>query len=247
MRTTSLANPRTALLAVLVAGLVAGCGQPAQRPPEPAPPASPPATAEAASPPSELPPATPAPEAAGYPDTPRAYAEAVVAAWSAGDLTGLADLTTAQVHDQLIQIPGPPAPDWTWIQCDNIAYCTFYNGEGDHLALQIPVAQLGQAHAAGQVSFTSTTFPTDHLDYLKEFTAAWQNGNLARMHLLARPDVVAAYQQFPPAPVSNYGLAGGGGGLSIIVVTTVSTEIETHLGTTLLGGPQAIIHAVPEI
>jgi hypothetical protein len=146
-----------------------------------------------------------------------------------------------------VQIPGPPPADWTWIQCDNIAYCTFYNSAGDYLALQVPVAGLGGPHNAVQLSLTSTTYPDDHIEYVQEFTAAWLNGNVARMHQLAVPAAVEVYLQRSPGPVSNYGLAGGGGGLSIIVVTGVGFEIETHVGTTLLGGPQAIRQAIPEI
>jgi len=191
--------------------------------------------------------AAPPPGGPEFPDTPKGYAEAVLAAWDAPDLDRLAELTTPIVFDQIIQIPGPPPADWTWIQCDNIAHCTFYNSAGDHLALRIPVAALGGPDGAVQIAFTQTTYPDDHLEYLKEFTAAWLNGNLARMHQLARPEVVGAYLMFNPGPVANYGLAGGGGGLSIVVVTGVGFEIETHIGTTLLGGPQAIVGAVPEI
>jgi hypothetical protein len=191
--------------------------------------------------------AAPPPDGPEFPDTPKGYAEAVLAAWDAPDLDRLAELTTPVVYDQIIQIPGPPPADWTWIQCDNIAYCTFYNSAGDHLALQIPVAALGGPDGAVQIALTQTTYPDDHLEYLKEFTAAWLNGNLARMHQLARPEVVDAYLMFNPGPVANYGLAGGGGGLSIVVVTGVGFEIDTHIGTTLLGGPQAIVGAVPEI
>jgi hypothetical protein len=235
----------TAALAVLVALAAAGCDHST---PEPG-------TGQAGlgagpTPPADLSPAPPSPDAppaeSPFPDTPREYAEAVIAAWHAPDPDRLAELTTAVVHDQIISIPGPPPADWTWIQCDNVAYCTFYNSAGDYLALQVPVASLGAPHAAAQVAFTQTTYPHDHLDYLKEFTAAWLNGNVARMHQLARPEVVQVYQDRSAAPVANYGLAGGGGGLSIVIVTGPGFEVETHIGTTLLGGPQAIIHAVPE-
>lgn len=246
--TPARATLATATLAVLVVLAGAGCDH--STPESPAGQAglgAGPTPAATGGPSPAAPAPGPSPDGSGYPDTPREYAEAVITAWHAPDPDRLAELTTAGVHDQIISIPGPPPADWTWIQCDNVAYCTFYNDAGDYLALQIPVASLGSPHAAVQVVFTQTTYPHDHLDYLKEFTAAWLAGNVARMHQLARPDVVGVYLERDPAPVANYALAGGGGGLSIIVVTGPGFEIETHIGTTLLGGPQAIIHAVPEI
>lgn len=182
----------------------------------------------------------------GYPDTTPAYAEAVLAAWHGADIDRLGQLTTELVHDQIVQIPGPPASDWTRIQCDG-GDCLFYNGDGDYLVLHIQLGKLGQAHATSHVSFDAVSYPQHHLDYLKEFVKAWQVGNLARMHALALPEVVEVYQQRTPGQVTNYGQAGGGGGLSIVVVTTVGAEIETHIATTLLGGPQAIRKAVPEL
>lgn len=182
----------------------------------------------------------------GYPDTARAYAEAVVDAWAAADLERLAELATAQVHDQIIQIPGPPPHDWTFIRCEDDAYCGFYNSDGDQFIMHVQPPALGEPHAVDRVQFTVTTYPDDHLDYLAEFVTAWQSGNTARMHQLARPEVVEVYQQRQPGPVTDYGAAGGGGGLAIVVVTGVGFEIETHIGTTLLGGPQALIQAVPE-
>lgn len=185
--------------------------------------------------------------ATGYPDTPRAYAEAVMAAWTGGDLTRLGELTTAQVHDQLIQIPGPPSPDWTFIECDTGHYCSFYNGDGDFLILLIPAASIGDPHAAAQVSYNVTSYPDDAVDYTREFIGAWQNGNLARMHQLAAPEAVEVFQQITPGEVTSYGAFGIAPALVGVMVTGVGFEAEVHIGTHFLGGPDAILLAIREI
>lgn len=183
----------------------------------------------------------------GYPDTARAYAEAVVDAWTAGDLTRLAELTTAGVHDQLIQIPGPPQPDWTWITCDEVAYCGFYNSDGDHLTMHVPVVGLGTPHAVDQVGFTSTTYPDDHVDYVREFVTAWQSGNTARMHQLALPEVVEVFEDITPGEVSAYGSFHIAPALVGVMITGVGFEVEVHVRAMYLGHPEAIAVAIREI
>jgi hypothetical protein len=183
----------------------------------------------------------------GYPETARAYAEAVVDAWTAGDLARLAELTTAGVHDQLIQIPGPPPPDWTWIACDEVAYCSFYNSDGDHLTMQVPVVGLGAPHAVDQVGFTTTTYPDDHVDYVREFVTAWQSGNTVRMHQLALPEVVEVFEDITPGEVSSYGSFHIAPALVGVMITGVGFEVEVHVRTMYLGHPEAIAVAIREI
>lgn len=182
-----------------------------------------------------------------YPDSPQAYAEAVVSAWTDGDLARLAELTKAQVHEQLIQIPGPPAPDWTFIECDTGHYCSFYNGDGDLLILLIPAASVGGPHATAQASYNVTSYPDDPVEYTQEFIGAWHNGNVARMHLLAAPDAVEVFAEITPAQVTSYGSFGIAPALVGVMVTGVGFEAEVHIGTHFLGGPDAILLAIREI
>jgi hypothetical protein len=182
-----------------------------------------------------------------YPDSPQAYAEAVVSAWTDGDLARLGELTIAQVHEQLIQIPGPPSPDWTFIECDTGHYCSFYNGDGDFLILLIPAASIGEPHAAAKVSYNITSYPDDVVDYTREFIGAWQNGNVARMHLLAAPEAVEVFAEITPGEVTSYGAFGIAPALVGVMVTGVGFEAEVHIGTHFLGGPNAILLAIREI
>jgi hypothetical protein len=181
-----------------------------------------------------------------FPDTPRAYAEAVIDAWRGSDLDRLAELTTALVQDQLVQIP-PPAPDWTFVTCDTGHYCSFYNSDGDFLLLLVPAASLGAAHGAAQVSYNITTYPHDDIDYVRAFVEAWQNGNVGRMQLLAWPEAVEAIQQLTPGQVTSYGRVGGGGGLSVVMVTGVGFEFEVQVRTMFLGQADAIASVASEI
>jgi hypothetical protein len=182
-----------------------------------------------------------------YPDTPRAYAEALIAAWTGPDLDRLADLSTAQVHDQLIQIPGPPSPDWTFITCDTGHYCSFYNGDGDFLVLLVPAASVGQANAAAQVAYNVVSYPDDDIDYTRELVEAWRNGNLGRMQLLALPEAVDVLKEINPGEVFGYGHVGGGAGLSIVMVSGVGFEFEVHVRTMFLGQPQAVGLVIREV
>jgi hypothetical protein len=241
-----------AVLAVLVALASAGCGG---APDDPGDAVAPSPTATGAGGLGPGGPGNAGDEAAGqqqpsgpaFPDTPRAYAEAIIEAWSGSDLDRLADLTTALVHEQIVQIPGPPSPDWTFIECDTGHYCSFYNSDGDFLILLIPAASVGSANAAAQVSYNVITYPNDDIDYVREFVEAWQNGNLGRMHLLAWPEAVAALQQITPGQVTSYGRVGGGAGLSVVMVTGVGFEFEVQVRTMFLGHPDAIASVASEI
>jgi hypothetical protein len=240
---------RTALVAALCGLLAmtaaAGCGRGDDQP-DPSgggglggAPTTAPTTGAPAPPPPPPPPA--------FPGTAREYAEAVIGAWTGGDLGRLGDLTNDEVHDQLLQIPGPPAGDWTFIECDTGHYCSFYNGDGDFLILLIPAASVGGADAAVQVSYNATTYPDDDIEYTRQLVEAWRNGNLGRMQLLAVPEAVTVLTQITPGQVSAYGRVGGGGGLSIVMVSGVGFEFEAHVRTMFLGEPQAVGLVIREV
>lgn len=155
-------RPAFASAVLLAAAFSAGCGSsgsPEQAPPpsivtEFSPTASPeaPAPADTTSPMPQT--SSAPPEGPSYPDTAEGYAKAVVARWVAKDLDGLAELTTAQVHEQLIEIPGPLDMDWAFQMCDGTAgssYCHFRNDPGDVLILRISHGKLEAAHGAVEV------------------------------------------------------------------------------------------------
>lgn len=103
---------RRALAASLLGALVsAGCGAPGGDPPPPVPEVSPtlgvidPVRATAAEPPTE----------------PQEYAEVAVGAWAAPQLSRLAMLTTPEVYQRIIDLPGPPDLGWRSIRCDDRA------------------------------------------------------------------------------------------------------------------------------
>ena len=140
----------------------------------------------------------PDPPAVSYPTTARAYAEATVAAWAGHDLDGLANLTTAQVHEQFVEIPGQPKTDWIHYLCDSVAgssSCTLRNGDGDQVRLKVTHQYLGGPHAVVEVSTGRTPYASDADTYATAFALAWASNNTARMRALARPDVVVADEQ----------------------------------------------------
>lgn len=179
------------------------------------------------------------PNGSGYPDTVENYAEAVTSAWRDGDLEQLFELTTPHAGEKLIEIPAPPSSPWVFVNCDNTAKCSFYNEAGDYLTVQIAYDKLGSAHAADHVAFTVTAYPDDPVEYVRVFLQARQAGNLARMDQLALPDAVVVYQQLEPAKWTPPEFVDGGAGLAIVKVATAGVEIDTHVGTTLLGQPRA--------
>lgn len=158
--------PRSAYLSVtvmLVGAFTAGCASGSKTTTTPpsietrvsdaptAPASSPPVTITTPAAPKTSSPPPPKPS---YPGTAQAYAKAVVAAWVAKDLSTLASLTTEQVHEQLIEIPGPLNMDWGFMMCDGAAgssYCRFRNDPGDVLILRISNSKLGKAHATTEV------------------------------------------------------------------------------------------------
>lgn len=92
----------------------------------------------------------PAP-APGYPSSAEPYAKAVIAAWKAKDWDRVADLASAEVHEQLLEIPGPIDMTWAFEKCEGAAgssYCHFRNETLDVVIVRISNQSLGQAHAA---------------------------------------------------------------------------------------------------
>ena len=191
----------------------------------------------------------PDPPAVSYPTTARAYAEATVAAWAGHDLDGLADLTTAQVHEQFVEIPGQPEIDWIHYLCDSVAgssYCTLRNGDGDQVRLKVTHQHLGGPHAVVEVTTNFTTYESDADNYATAFALAWASNNTARMRALARPDVVVAvnndHQNRPQGNfIVDVALEHGGAGLVMAHVSVGLDDFRLDIGTTLLGKPKAII------
>ncbi len=186
--------------------------------------------------------------APAFPATAKAYSEAVLAAWKNKQTIILGDLTTPTVQEQILEIPGPPLQNWTYVRCDEYAassQCLFFNPNGDEVALRISHPLLGQAHAADQVVFGVPKYPSDGVIYVKEFVAAWKNGNTPRMLLLSKPAVVNQVGTIPaanpvyPAPVCC------GGGLLQVVVQFGGASVTFDVGTTLLGMQHAIVGYAP--
>ena len=141
------------------------------------------------------------PPAPAYPNTARAYAEAVLAAWGQKQNTRLMDLTTAQVHEQIIEIPGPPNQQWGYVKCDGAAgssYCSFVNADGDVITLRIVNQFLGGPHAATEVKLDQTEYLSNAKDYVKAFVEAWRNGNTKRMLALSSQAEVDFFTHYAP-------------------------------------------------
>jgi hypothetical protein len=208
--------------------------------------AGPAAAPPASGPPVETGTARTAPTSTGpdYPTEPQEYAERAVAAWAAPDLLRLAELAAPQVHRTIVELPGPPDLTWTFIRCEaepGSSGCAFYNQDGDRLVLTLDHRRLGGPRAAVGVTFEVTGYPDRPVAYLREFVAAWRDGNLARMQNLAAPAAVEVYAPLPPPPEVGYRVGATDGPLVEVVVSLVpGGEVVTWLSTGLLGQPQAI-------
>lgn len=190
-----------------------------------------------------------------FPTDPQEYAERAVAAWAAPDLIRLAELTTVEVHQQIVDLPGPPDLSWRFIRCrldpdpaptpgTGASDCAFYNQDGDRLLLTIAHPRLGEARAATAMRFEATSYPDRALPYLAEFVAAWQDGNLSRMRNLAAPAALEVYQPIPPPPSVDYQAGEPTDTVLEVVVTFPAGEVTTGISTALLGEPQAIRSAI---
>ncbi|MPZ29165.1 MAG: hypothetical protein GEV12_22920 [Micromonosporaceae bacterium] len=241
-------------VSVLAALGTAGCGN---RGDDPEPPAT------ATPPPTGSP--TPRTDPAGtatdeeFPSDPQEYAERAVAAWAAPDPVRLAELTTVEVHQQIVDLPGPPDLTWRFIRCQadpdagptpgptlsptlgtGSSDCAFYNLDGDRLVLTVEHPLLGQPRAATAMSFEVTSYPDQALAYLEEFVAAWQDDNLGRMRNLAAPAALDVYQPIPPPAEVDYQAGEPTDTVVEVVVTFPAGEVTTEISTALLGEPQAI-------
>jgi hypothetical protein len=184
-----------------------------------------------------------------FPVTPQDYAQLTVAAWAAPDPIRFAELTTADVHGQIIDLPGPPNPDWTFIRCaedgDGSA-CSFYNADGDELVLTVDHALLGGPRATTAARFETTGYPEDVVAYLEAFVTAWQAGNLARMHNLAVAAAVEVFVELAPSADAAYEAGETAGPLTDVTVTLAGWTVSTQVSRALLGEQHAIRAAVPE-
>jgi hypothetical protein len=191
-----------------------------------------------------------------FPNTATAYADAVITAWQAGDLDRLDQLASAQVYEQIIEIPAVPSQGWTDPWCDGTAgssYCHQYSqptpetiGSGQELILRIRHDLLGQPGAAVELSHAELAFDTAWEDYVIEFIGAWHSDDYHRLRQLAAPEVVAyTVTTAPPIHPVLETVGGGGGLLQVTVTNDASFHLQLDIGTTKLGGPQAIIGYTP--
>jgi hypothetical protein len=192
-----------------------------------------------------------APNSPPYPDTAPEYAQAVMDAWTADNALLVQSLATEDVYYGIFGLNASGYDDWTFLRCDGAAgssYCSFVNDDdGDVITLRISNQLLGQAHAATDVSLDKTVYPEDGVLYVKEFVDAWKFGNEVRMLLLSKPSVV---NEVPAAPTTTVTYPEptccGGGLLQVKAVWSGSTK-RFDVGTTLLGGPHAIIDYTLEL
>jgi len=239
---TSPTIPALAASAILLAA-IAGCGDPSSAPPAGEPPSP---TATSARPGEPLGGGSPAEFPISVPE----YAYAAVAAWAAPDLLRLADLTTPEVHNRIIDLPGPPNQNWAFLQCEDEASawaCAFYNADGDYLVLILDGQRLGEPRAVVDLTFEPTAYPATARAYAEAFITAWQTGNRARMAALATAEATAAFDRLAPTPVPDYQVDEEGDPLVGVVVVLDGTKVEMQLSVALLGGPHAIRNATPVV
>jgi len=216
MRSTTATARRVGVLVALLAVFTAACA-----PGGADPAANPPATSttdgvgelgtgEPASPPPPPPPA-PTDVSPDYPDSAQAYAEETLGAWSHDDANWLEALTAPATYDEILDLLEPVNEQWTFDRCEGAAgssYCSFINADGDIFTLRIVNAMVGQAHAATDALIDETTYPGNALAYVKEFMAAWQYGNGARMRKLSSASIVTEVGNPAPANPTYMGVTG---------------------------------------
>jgi len=185
--------------------------------------------------------ATPATEE--FPKTARAYAESILAAWKQHQLEWLGDLTTPEVQEQIIEIPGPPNQSWTYHQCSNAAgsaHCEFFNADGDAIVLQMATALLGKAHAAIGVSLDLTEYSTNAVTYVKAFIDAWKAGNLPRMAILADQNEVEYFTHYTPPDAYSTCTDGAAGSTYVRVYNSDGLNYTLRVVNQELGKKHAI-------
>jgi len=264
MTTTVLRRAMTVALLSLATALGAACGPEQSASPEPG------AGPDQSAGPSETvdgvgalggeptttgqPPAPPPPGPTDisptYPSTVEAYSEEVLDAWAGDQPSWLQALTTEAVYYGIIDLNATANDQWTLHRCDGTAgssYCSFINPDGDVLTLRISHQLLSQAHAATDVTLDKTTYPGDGVLYVKAFVKAWQFGNTPRMLMLANPQVVEAVPDSAPASVTYPAPTCCGGGLLQVKAQWGGVFARFDVGTTLLGGPNAILDYEAEL
>lgn len=206
-----MGTPRRLLLGLVIAATVAtaACGQPATNP-QTVPETPPGAGAFGGPGPATTPsPATGQSPAASpqvnYPRNAMPYAEAVLTAWRAGQRERLAALTTPEVYEQILEIPGQPDQTWSPDWCEGAAgssYCLLFNRDGNAIVLRVTNQLLGKAHGVSEVRFPY--FAASEMDYVREFVEAWRMGHRQRMLMLATPEVVDAVAGKPAPQNPDY-------------------------------------------
>jgi hypothetical protein len=179
-----------------------------------------------------------------YPDDVEAYAKETLDAWAGDDASWLGALTSAATYDDVIDLLASVNDEWDFHRCDGTAgssYCSFINDNGDVFSLRISHALLGQAHAAIDALLDETVYPDDGVAYVKEFVAAWQFGNEVRMLRLSTPEVVDDAGSHAPVNPTYATPQCCGGGLLQVKANWAGTFARFDVGTTLLGGPHAIV------
>lgn len=239
--------------AAALAVIASGCGD---DDPDPTPPAPPPSVegSAGAHPPAAEPVRTPGGE---FPDTVQEYAETAVAAWAAPDLLRFAELATPTVQDEIIELPDPPNPDWTFIECEEkvtSSECSFHNLDGDHLVLSVAHYRLGEPEAVLRAEYDKMAYPDEPAGYVEAFITGWLTGNPARMERLAVPTAAEIFHQLGVDPTEpayehpEYDLGEPDDSTMAILVTlagadTEPVEIELQVNLSLLGDTLAIRQA----
>lgn len=185
-----------------------------------------------------------------YPDDAEAYAEEVMEAWGGGSASWLEALTAEAAYYGIADLNASPYDPWQLLRCDGAAgssYCSFTNPDGDLITLRISHQLLGDAHAATEVTLEKTVYPNDSVLYVKEFVEAWQFGNTARMVKLSSPAVANKVPDTPPTSVTYLPLDCCGGGLAQVKVKIGNPTARFDVGTTKLGGPNAILDYATEL
>jgi hypothetical protein len=126
-----------------------------------------------------------------YPGDAETYTKAAVTAWLANNQTRLDQLRDPGNNIFHTLSSGNYDRNWALQMCQGAAgssYCTFFNGVGDMLRLQLSNQKLGAAHAIINGTLDPLSFPTDMKAYAQECLDAWKAGNTARVGFLTTPD-----------------------------------------------------------
>jgi hypothetical protein len=118
-----------------------------------------------------------------YPKDAKAYQQAFLTAFSAGDRNRIADLSGP---DQILETnnsldsSGKPNGQWTANSCGGNT-CNWHNAYGDIVITAVDTNKLGQPKALTYVSIDRTMYPSDPASYVSHFLAAAEAHNQERM------------------------------------------------------------------